>query len=258
MNEARLNFPSISRTWLGGRCIGLLLPLAAAACGASQHEPESPKTADSARVETLQHEDCSESGNRVDVVDTNGDGKPDIRRVYDKGSGRELCRISDLNHDGKTDLYEYFDGSGAVRRREYCYDDTGVVNAVEHYQDGKLVQREYDAAGQHRIDTWDFFDPSVAPDPKTGRTHPARRERDTTGDGHIDQWWTWNGDRVTIAVDSSGDGKPDPESTIVLGADNSVVSTPSPTDTAAAPAQSVAGAPAPAPAATTAPAPGGK
>jgi hypothetical protein len=115
-------------------------------------------------------------------------------------------------------MYEYFDDSGTVRRREFCYDDTGLVNAIEHYEGGKLVQREYDAAGQHHIDTWDWFDPNVAPDPKTGRpAHPVRRERDTTGDGHVDQWWTWNGDKITIAVDSSGDGKPDPESTIVLG-----------------------------------------
>src|SRR5580700_10960378 len=48
--------------------------------------------------ETLDHEECDESGNRVEMLDTNNDGKPDIRRVFDKGSSRELCRVSDLNH----------------------------------------------------------------------------------------------------------------------------------------------------------------
>jgi hypothetical protein len=54
-------------------------------------------------------------------------------------------------------------------------------------------------------------------DPKTGRPlHPSRRERDTNGDGHVDQWWTWQGTKVSIARDTSGDGKPDPASTVVL------------------------------------------
>ena len=54
--------------------------------------------------------------------------------------GHEMCRIVDLNHDGKPDLYEYYDTSGTVRRREYCYDDTGIVNAIEYYEGGKLVE----------------------------------------------------------------------------------------------------------------------
>jgi hypothetical protein len=232
---------------LGGT-LAVLFGVAGAACGGGAGASGPAKVPESARAESLKHEDCSESGNRVDVLDTNGDGKPDLRRVFDKGSGHELCRIADLNHDGRPDLYEYFDGAGTVRRREFCYDDSGQVNAVEHYEGGKLVQREYDAAGQHRIDTWDWFDATIALDPKTGRpVHPSRRERDTKGDGHVDQWWTWNGDKITIAVDSSGDGKPDPESTITLGADNTPVqpaaptSTPPAADAGAAPAAAMDG-----------------
>lgn len=167
--------------------------------------------------EGLDHESCDESGNRVEILDTNNDGKPDIRRVFDKKSQREICRVVDLNHDGKPDLYEYFDANGAVRRREFCYDDTGVVNAIEHYEGGRLTQREYDTSGQHKIDTWDYFEPGLPMDPKTGRpVHPSRRERDTNGDGHVDQWWTWQGAKVSIARDTSGDGKADPSSTVVL------------------------------------------
>jgi hypothetical protein len=170
-----------------------------------------------ARVEALEHEACDESGNRVEVLDTNGDGKADIRRIYNKASGREACRIVDLNKDGKPDMFEYFDHEGVLRRRELCFDETGVVNAIEHYEGGKLTKREYDTSGQHRIDTWDYFEPDAALDAKTGRPRPSKRERDLTGDGRVDQWWTWEGDKVTIATDRSGDGKPDPESTIVLG-----------------------------------------
>lgn len=169
-----------------------------------------------ARSEAIEHEACDDKANRVETLDTNNDGKDDIRRVYDKKTGKEICRIVDLNHDGKPDMYEYFDANGDPRRREYAYDESGVVNAIEYYEQGKLVRREYDTTGQHRIDTWDYFDPSKPVDPKTGRPRPVRRERDTTGDGRIDQWWTWDGEKITIAFDKNGDGKPDPESVIVL------------------------------------------
>jgi hypothetical protein len=187
------------------------------ACGSGQPAVGDAKTPGATPGTALVHEDCSESGNKVETLDTNGDGKPDIRRVFNKGSGREICRIVDLNHDGKIDMYEYYDGSGNVRRREYCYDDSGQVNAIEYYDAGKLSKREYDTTGLHKIDTWDWFDTSAPTDAKTGRpVHPTRRERDVTGDGHTDQWWTWSGDNVSVAVDNDGDGKPDPTSTITL------------------------------------------
>jgi len=219
-------------------CLGsCVAPLAAVACGGADKPAVAADSVQSqtVHVEKIQHEACKESGNRVDALDTNGDGKPDIRRVY--SGSQELCRIVDLNGDGKTDMYEYFDAGGAVRRREFCYDDTGDVNAVEHYEKGRLVTREFDAAGRRRIDTWDTFDPSAPLDPKTGRpAHPVHRERDTTGDGKVDQWWTWNGDKVTIAIDRTGDGKPDPDTAIVLGADNSIQTPPAPPASPVAPA----------------------
>jgi len=191
----------------------------AGACGAADKTSGAgvPKTPSAVRDEKLEHESCDVSGSHVEALDTNNDGKPDIRRVYD-GSGHEKCRTVDLNHDGRTDLYEYFDATGAVRRRELCYDDTGAVNAIESYEGGKLARREYDTTGQHKIDTWDWFDPNAAIDPKTGRpVHPLRRERDTKGGGYVDQWWTWEGAKVSIATDRDGDGQPDPASVIVLG-----------------------------------------
>lgn len=191
--------------------------LAACSGGGDATSPGGAKIpANAKRVETLTHEECDAKSNRVEHLDSNNDGKSDIQRVYDKKSGAEMCRIVDLNRDGKTDLYEYFEGNGVIRRREYAYDDSGSVNAVEYYEGGKLVRREYDTTGQHRIDTWDFFDPAKPPSAKTGRPVPIRRERDTNGNGVIDQWWVWDGEKITISIDRSGDGKPDPENTIVL------------------------------------------
>jgi hypothetical protein len=259
MNETRSTHDSFARP--DGRR-ALLAPVvlgavasavfAVAACGGSA--PGAAKAAESSRAETLQHEPCDTSAGKLETLDTNGDGKPDITRVLDKTSGKEICRIGDLNHDGKPEMYEYFDASGLIRRREFCYDDTGVVNGIERYEGGKLVSREFDAEGQHRIDTWDFFDTSVPPDPKTGRpAHPARRERDTTGDGHVNQWWTWNGSKITIAVDTTGDGKPDPESQIVIGGSGSDAPPPADTAASAAPATSSAPASSAAPAPSAAP-----
>lgn len=233
--------------------LAVCAPPAIFACGSNANNSgvAAAKLPEGMRSESLDHEQCNESGNRVEQLDTNNDGKPDIRRVFDK-SGHELCRVVDLNHDGKPDLYEYFDPNGNVRRREFCYDDTGVVNAIEYYDSGKLSRREYDTTGQHKIDTWDYFDGSAPLDAKTGRpTHPVRRERDTTGDGRVDQWWTWSGDNVTIAVDTNGDGQPDPTSQLTLdktgqavGSSTADNGSPPPVASSAAPAASSAAAPA--------------
>jgi len=157
-----------------------------------------------------EHEACDEGGRKVQILDANGDGKADVKRIFDKGSGAELCRVSDLDHDGKTDLYEYFDATGTIRRREFAYDVSGAISSIEIYEGGKLARRELDTGGLRRIDTHDTYDPA------TGRR--VKRERDSNGDGKIDQWWTYEADgRTIIAMDKNGDGQPDPESQLVLG-----------------------------------------
>jgi hypothetical protein len=236
MNDVRSECSKVSLRALvrAPRVAPVCVLLALSNCGGGKTGAGSAKLPEGTHSEVLDHEDCSDSGHRVESLDTNGDGKPDIRRVFDKGTGKEVCRVVDLNRDGKPDLYEYFDASGAVRRREFCYDETGVVNAIEHYEGGKLARREVDTSGQHRIDTWDWFDPSVPMDAKTGQPkHPSRRERDTTGRGMVDQWWTWEGEKLTIAYDRTGDGKPDPEATIVLSGGDDAGATPPPVATAA-------------------------
>ena len=195
------------------------------------------KSAAEARSTVIVHEPCEESSGQVAAFDVNNDGKPDIKKVS-KG-GKEICRITDLNHDGKPDMFEYFDGNGQLRRRESDYDDNNVVNAIETFENGKIVRRELDTSNQGRIDTWDFFDPSTG--------NRLRRERDANGDGKVDQWWTYEGGQVTIAMDSNGDGLPDPESTITLGANGQVVTDASApvVATDAAPAPSASPAPTP-------------
>lgn len=188
----------------------------ASGCGGGESGVGKAKLPEGVRSQSIEHEACDESGHKVETVDVNNDGKPDIRRVYD--GAQEVCRVSDLNRDGKPDMFEYYDKTGQLRRREADYDDNGVVNAIELYENGKLVRAELDTTNQGRIDTWDTFDPG------TGKR--TKRERDATGDGRVDQWWTYNGDQVTIAMDKNGDGLPDPESVITLNASGTAIATP--------------------------------
>jgi hypothetical protein len=186
---------------------GLLAISLFGACGGAKSELAKAKLSDGVRSRAIEHEACDEKlGRRVEAVDVDNDGKPDIRRVY--SGDVEICRISDLNHDGKPDMFEYFDAEGRLRRREADYDDNGIVNTIQVFENGKLASAELDTSNQGFIDTWDTFDSS------TGRL--LKRERDSNGDGRIDQWWEFQGDQVTIASDRNGDGLPDPESVITL------------------------------------------
>jgi hypothetical protein len=184
-------------------------------CGGSKTDAKDAAKAAGVTLEVrnikVQHEDCPESGNKVVAYDSRNDGKPEVRRILD-GKDRELCRITDLNQDGKPDLYEYYDDKGALRRRESSFVESGDITSIETFEGGKRTHREMDTSGQKRIDTWDTFDGA------SGKR--VRRERDINGDGRVDQWWQWDGDKLTIAVDQNNDGYPDPEATVVVQGNN--------------------------------------
>jgi hypothetical protein len=225
--------------------------LGALGCGGGEASAVAgSKLPEGVRSTSIAHEECNEGGHHVDMLDVTNDGKPDIKRVTD--GSREICRITDLNHDGHPDLFEYFDGSGQLRRREFDFDDNGVVNQIDIYENGKLVRREADTTNQGRIDTWDTFDP--------GTGARVKRERDSTGDGRLDQWWSYQGDpknpKITIAMDKTGDGQPDLDATIVLGDTSGGAGAPPPPGADAGPL-AMADAGAAAPPAPPAPAPSG-
>ena len=79
----------------------------------------------------------------------------------------------------------------------------------------KLTERAYDTTGGTRSTPGRWFEPCYQ--------RPTRRPDDprtrSAGSGMyaarapVDQWWSWNGDQVTISTDRNGDGRPDPAST---------------------------------------------
>ena len=86
--------------------------------------PEKPKTEESAASDEpkkLEHEKCDKSMGRVQDLDTDKDGKPELLQVFNSNN-KELCRAVDFNHDGKPDMYEYYNEDGTLRRREGAYE----------------------------------------------------------------------------------------------------------------------------------------
>ena len=69
-----------------------------------------------------------------------------------------------------------------------------------------------------------YSNSTVALDPATGKL--VKRERDNNGDGKVDQWWTWEGNNITIAIDKNGDGQPDPDQTITVGPNGQAIAVP--------------------------------
>src|ERR1700730_5796243 len=65
----------------------------------------------------------------VRTEDQNGDGRPDVWRVYDR-QGQLSEMAVDTNFDGRSDVHEYYEHSELVRR-ESDRDFNGRVDLVQ-------------------------------------------------------------------------------------------------------------------------------
>jgi len=149
------------------------------------------------------HEACDTRSASAEKIDANGDGKPDITIVRD--GGRELCRAVDLNFDGVIDAYTYFEAGGQLRRRENDYDKDGQIDEITTFKAGQIAEKDQSTALAQRLDTWDFYQAGAL----------VRTERDSNGDGVIDQWWEYPKPGCPlIHSDVNNDGRPDPGATI--------------------------------------------
>lgn len=121
---------------------------------------------------------CTETGDQYLQMpyDTNGDGAPDVFRIYlltEGGASRRLvCREADLNSDGVRDTVRVYDQRGRVAREQQDRDFDGRADYWEYFQDGRLIRRDEDANRDGRVDTRVYVDV---------QERPVRIERDVAG-----------------------------------------------------------------------------
>jgi hypothetical protein len=158
------------------------------------------------RDNRVTHEPCDIESKDAEKLDGNGDGRADITIV--KEGGREVCRAVDLNFDGNIDSWIYLDGAGKVRRREFAYGRDNRVVEIRKYKGGVLAEMDRVTTPGAHLDTWQFYE--------GGRL--TRTERDSDGNGTVDQWWAYpQPDKPScpiIHADLDGDGRPDPSADV--------------------------------------------
>jgi hypothetical protein len=149
---------------------------------------------------------CNDHGKQVITADTNGDGKPDVIKLFTLGelNGQKVqqlsCRQVDLNHDGKMDIIYSYNDAGLIIGEEFDLDFDGKFDERVYYQDGKKVRMERDMDGDGRPDYVEFYE--------GGRL--VRVERDSNGDGRPDEWQYYeNGKLDRIGIDTTGSGRAD-------------------------------------------------
>jgi hypothetical protein len=218
--------------------------LVVSACGKARDASDENRDefAGESRDTEMKHEPCDPAGKTAKTLKAKGEldkTEATVTHVYE--GGREVCSFSDINGDGRIDLWTYFDANGAPRRHEAAYGVDKNVTEIATYKGGELDLVTRDTTRTGKIDTWDYYN--------AGKI--VRRERDKNGDGRLDEWWTFEAgsDQASITQADARTGKPDPNSTIkvevgfVAGAATSSASakpssSPKPPSSAAAPAAS--------------------
>jgi hypothetical protein len=207
---------SSRRTTLARSCLcGLLLGLGLAACAVKVKLQTGPN-----RAAALGHDtkgvggercDASKPGREASEYDTNGDGIPDVRKVFlSIGKGAEvrlvmICRETDVNGDGKKDVIRYYDDEGRSLREEADRNFDGRMDQLMVYENGKIVREELDANYDGKIDTKIFYEGGK----------PLRAERDLSGHSTEALWkpdrWEYyeEGKMVRMGTDLDGDGRVD-------------------------------------------------
>jgi hypothetical protein len=155
--------------------------------------------------------DATRPGRTASEYDTNGDGVPDVRRVYQTvGEGAQVhavlvCREVDLNHDGTKDMFRFYNEEGRTLREEEDRDFDGRIDAVTYFENGEVVRRELDTDGDGMVDMRIFY-----------RDHrPWRAEREIGSDNspefHPNYWEFYDqaGHVVRIGWDYNHDGRAD-------------------------------------------------
>jgi hypothetical protein len=95
------------------------------------------------------------AGLREEQVDLDGDGKTNVWNYYD-GSGTLVRRETDLNLDARPDVISYYTG-GTLTGEEMDGDFDGRVDWVDHYTNGQRDRAEADTDYDGRIDVIFYY-----------------------------------------------------------------------------------------------------
>ncbi len=199
--------------------------------------------------------DASGAGRSSSEYDTNADGVPDVRKVFQVvGEGQEahpvlVCREVDLNHDGTKDVFRFYNDQGRTLREEEDRDFDGRVDVITYFDNGEVVRREFDLNHDGMVDQRMYY--------RENRPYRAERElqSDNAADFRPDYWefYDTRGHVVRIGTDYDHDGRADRWDRV-----DRIAPLRAPTAAAQAAAQSPtpSAAPAPTPDAPAAPTPG--
>lgn len=135
-------------------------------------------------------------------LDTSGDNVADVRKIYRvEGEGSEaqkiiVCRELDLDHDGRKDIFRFFNDEGRPQRELIDADFDGTIDSISFFEAGRLIKQEADRNEDGQADETRHF--------VHGKL--MRVDRDDNHDGQIDVWEHWDqGDLVRIGYDVNRD-----------------------------------------------------
>ncbi len=109
-------------------------------------------------------------------VDVNSDGKVNMRRTYNE-KGELMLEEVDDDLDGVMDVINHIDNGNLVQK-EVLDPETGAVVAVRYYWEGTLQRIEKDTNSDSKTDYWEFYEQGVL----------DRIGRDLDADGRADTW----------------------------------------------------------------------
>lgn len=188
----------------------LLLVVLAGGISGCKKKTDAPAAATPADAEwqsQITEREMPDSKLIVQEVDLDRDGKPEVKNYFrPRTEDRALVRKElDLNRDGNIDLISYFDDDGNLKKEEMDSDYDGKFDWTDHYRDGRRVMSEYDTETDGQPNVFKYYETV------DGKTHLARKERDSDGDGRIDVWERFDpsGKVIRMGRDTDGDGKID-------------------------------------------------
>lgn len=178
--------------------------------------------------------DSTRPGRTSSEYDTNGDGTPDVRKVFQTmGEGNAIhavmvCREADLNHDGRKDVFRFYNDEGRTLREEEDHDFDGRIDTITYFDGGSVVRREMDTNADGMVDMRVFYRDVGAgesrsnagtsenrPQERAREVRPFRAERETQNDNNpefrADYWefYDAHGHVVRIGWDYDHDGRAD-------------------------------------------------